>query len=944
MLGPKIYQLDEAAMSLLLNKAQAQQQSSVPSTSKAPARAAASFRNPSLDFNQADPSSFIGLWDGAHLPIPYDIRDLFIDNVNIPISMLTVAAVQDFQINGRRNPSIHLPLSTKSRQTLEEWHVRDLVLPPAEWMQASRTFVHLWRFLERESGVMDDNSMAARFEQHLVEVQNRVTSTTWPIWLKYDALVRAAIFSGNPDSHLNFDVTQIHLPTLNIAELSLDLKTGAAVDFSDLPKSGFVLATILVVARERLSRRQTSPFDRATSLGQASSPRESQRPSLSHSAVSAAELSTIPGLTVPAPEMVVFNMSPSLEEAGSGKASRSPSAVASTQVLNPSTNPAPTATTAPSAERMATEPWTMASLPQPHRQLLLPPPPPDQLPQLIELDALSSEFNKRTSPLIWERFQEAIDRAPEHFRKAYAHVPEGVKSGFKMGSLASPYDTHISKNYFKAEDLETMKRWASDAVNAGFLAGPFKKEDVELVIGHFHTIPLKLLITEATPTKPRKERVVADASHPREVPGRPLPPYKSINDQQDAADAPCEWFLVVDAIMTFRALPSHARVMGYDFADAFQQVPNHPSQRPTMCVEVDGYIYTYLVGQFGQRIICGLFGQLVDVTSEDVETLVPEILVRHYVDDNIAIDLADPQSPLADRPESVVLDVVKSFGWRIHPKKVWSWARSFTYLGIDWDLDQGTFAIPSEKRDKYSSKLFKALNAGKVNATETSSIIGSLQHVGIVVPERRSHLNESYKFWKTFPRYAFTMVHFIPTAVRREWEDWLKFLSQDIRRSFLAPPSSFEHEVFSDACDFGLAVVIEGQAVQWFLPQEIIDDPTVDIGVKEMWALLLALDAVIARGVRNARVRFRVDNMGVVYAVRKGRSRSQRTNDAIVTFARRAFDAGIEPSITYIASEDNPSDAPSRGDMATFTPFTFDHMAPWAAFSMPDTHGALFEY
>ncbi|KAE8265740.1 hypothetical protein A4X09_0g6539, partial [Tilletia walkeri] len=264
------------------------------------------------------------------------------------------------------------------------------------------------------------------------------------------------------------------------------------------------------------------------------------------SSVFVAASSTAPGSTALALETDVSSTLSSQAVAESGKAKQTVSAVASTPALRLSSSPAPLEITAESVARMATVQSSMASSLPPLPML---PHPLASPPKPSELSHIRSEFNKHTSPLIWERFRLALQERSDAFNQAYGHIPSVVRDGFKMRSLAPAYETYVAKNYFKDEELPMMKKWVSKAMDDGFLAGLFTREDVGREIGHFHTIPLKLIVTEETETKPRKERVVADVSHPRSIPGRPLPPYKSINDQQDAADAPWEWFLVVNDIM-----------------------------------------------------------------------------------------------------------------------------------------------------------------------------------------------------------------------------------------------------------------------------------------------------------------------------------------------------------------------------------------------------------
>ncbi|KAE8209037.1 hypothetical protein CF319_g9535, partial [Tilletia indica] len=92
-------------------------------------------------------SSFLAtvkVWFGSPLAIPEDLVRAFNAGNNIPLSLLTVAAIRDHGINQRR--SVFQPKMTG--RLLEEfgtWHSRDEYLPFAEWCQAIFTLIHLFR-------------------------------------------------------------------------------------------------------------------------------------------------------------------------------------------------------------------------------------------------------------------------------------------------------------------------------------------------------------------------------------------------------------------------------------------------------------------------------------------------------------------------------------------------------------------------------------------------------------------------------------------------------------------------------------------------------------------------------------------------------------------------------------------------------------------------------
>ncbi|KAE8237701.1 hypothetical protein A4X06_0g9142 [Tilletia controversa] len=367
--------------------------------------------------------------------------------------------------------------------------------------------------------------------------------------------------------------------------------------------------------------------------------------------------------------------------------------------------------------------------------------------------------------------------------------------------------------------------------------------------------------------------------------------------------------------------------MGYDLADAYQQVPNLPAQRRRFVFGVAGQLFVWVVGMFGIATMSAIFGQLCDVSCAWLEHQLPSLRARHFADDHMVLHDAELGQP--PPPEADVYAAVNCFGWKVHATKRFGWTRRFTLLGFEWDLDAGTVALTEEKREKYLRKLSAFLQPKQVNYRQTSSVLGTLVHTCAIFSERRSHLNALYalrsRFDRSFPWHSLAL----STAAHAEVREWLGFLqTPSLARSFHIPTTSYEHTLYSDASDLGCGVVLDGRACFWPLPGAI-DNDDVDIGVMEAWALHLALQACVAAGAKECVVQFAVDNMGVVYAVRKGRSRSRWTNRCLASIAELASGRNITMSVSYIASADNPADAPSRGDCSLFAPLEFDWAAPW---------------
>ncbi|KAE8179266.1 hypothetical protein CF336_g9695 [Tilletia laevis] len=145
---------------------------------------------PSFPSFKVDHSSSIGaykLWFGCPLTIPDDLVRLFNAGTNLPLSLLTVAAIRDFGINQRRS-SFHSKMSDKLLDEFNSWHLRDEFLPFPEWSQAILTLIHLFRSVRGPPPEDEDieQDPIHQLTEHVLHISTRVNSYNWPIFREYD--------------------------------------------------------------------------------------------------------------------------------------------------------------------------------------------------------------------------------------------------------------------------------------------------------------------------------------------------------------------------------------------------------------------------------------------------------------------------------------------------------------------------------------------------------------------------------------------------------------------------------------------------------------------------------------------------------------------------------------------------------------------------------------
>ncbi|KAE8188552.1 hypothetical protein CF328_g6565 [Tilletia controversa] len=159
----------------------------------------------------------------------------------------------------------------------------------------------------------------------------------------------------------------------------------------------------------------------------------------------------------------------------------------------------------------------------------------------------------------------------------------------------------------------------------------------------------------------------------------------------------------------------------------------------------------------------------------------------------------------------------------------------------------------------------------------------------------------------------------IPTNARAEVKDWLIFFNQwliffnrgPISCRLDLPTSLFPLQLYTDASDFGVGIVLGSLSASFPLPNDYTDRLGINIGVGEAWIFELGVYAAIEHGAHDCLLTVYVDNQGIVFAARRGRSRNDLANDAIDRAADAALAANVELSSIYVASADNLSSAPA---------------------------------
>lgn len=247
--------------------------------------------------------------------------------------------------------------------------------------------------------------------------------------------------------------------------------------------------------------------------------------------------------------------------------------------------------------------------------------------------------------------------------------------------------------------------------------------------------------------------------------------------------------------------------------------------------------------------------------------------------------------------------------------KCFRYAFLVVYLGFLWNLHERCVSLPVAKRAKYIEKLetfYQRALSGRVALRETMSIAGTLSHIAFVYTAGRSYLTGLSHFIASFPHpHALRYPSKSLLSDLRWWRDVLR--QPNFTRSLVPRSAQCDPGVWVDAStSWGIGVLIGGKWAAW----KLVDGwkaNSRDIGWAEMIALELACLYLETMQYTNVDILIHSDNVGVIGAFLRGRSRNFQVNLAIRRTMLICMARNFALFPEYVNTEYNLADPVSRG-------------------------------
>lgn len=491
----------------------------------------------------------------------------------------------------------------------------------------------------------------------------------------------------------------------------------------------------------------------------------------------------------------------------------------------------------------------------------------------------------------------------------FSDVPISLRFGFDMGVHSPPTRTYTTPNHNSALLYpDHVLSHIHNELSLRRYSGPFSRSRLESLIGPFRTSPLG---TVPKSFGSSERRIVQDLSFPRND-----PTHSSVNDQINIEDFRCDWGTFNDIRTIVMDAPPGSEAATLDVDAAFRCCPIIPSQQSSFVIQWNDSYYLDHNAPFGATSAGGVFGRVADAKSAILksEGIGPS---KNWVDDFtfFRFPISLEPNPTFSYSLSDIYAIARRLGWPWKESKTRPFAYEFKYLGFIWNLSTKTVQIPESKKLRYLSKLSPWHAGQKFSKKDVESVMGTLVHCSLAVPDGRSRLPAISRFATSFNFLSSPFIKKSPnSSVLLDIEWWRNQLSADFCGSFLTkPPPASAVDFWVDASSsWGVGIVLDNEWDSWKFSSGWDTDGR-NIGWAEIVAIELGLLFAIHKGYSDTHFIIKSDNQGVIHAIEGGKSRSPSQNLVLQRITSLLSHHRLWISSLYVPSLDNVADRPSRG-------------------------------
>ncbi|XP_062568476.1 uncharacterized protein LOC134230659 [Saccostrea cucullata] len=323
-----------------------------------------------------------------------------------------------------------------------------------------------------------------------------------------------------------------------------------------------------------------------------------------------------------------------------------------------------------------------------------------------------------------------------------------------------------------------------------------------------------------------------------------------------------------------------------------------------------GWVFTYSVIPFGWKASAFVYQTI----GMQVTTFLRElgIITLQYIDDRLLVASNRMGSFESDisKVSFEMLELLTRLGYTLSLKKSRLFpSTELKFLGFIVDSAKQAFILPCDKKHSFITLRNHILNSETVDVKTLQKFAGKCVSMNLVVPAARLYCREvnaaisrGLKNSRLIP---------ITGDLKREIEHWNFIDNWDT----YVPWRRELHKQITLATDaslfkYGVSVMSAEQETLTFGDFWDSNDKR-PIHLKEAEALIKALQSLDS-AVHNHRVDIMTDNTSVIAAWENQGARNKPLNDIMKSLFTLTYNHNIDLHLTYIASNQNKADAPSR--------------------------------
>jgi hypothetical protein len=285
------------------------------------------------------------------------------------------------------------------------------------------------------------------------------------------------------------------------------------------------------------------------------------------------------------------------------------------------------------------------------------------------------------------------------------------------------------------------------------------------------------------------------------------------------------------------------------------------------------------------------------------------------MDDWLVIDRSKDN---AKQTAKKLFDLIIELGFVMTDKKCEGPSQELTFLGFRINTNTMTLTLTQKKRDKIKKMLVWFLSKNVVKLRKLRELTGTLNFVSHVVFGGRTYTRRLYNCMKGKSHSDEWVI--LSANAKKDLKWWSECMHLWDGKAIILDPLPLDNRLFqTDASSKAAGAFFNGH---WLIHSFVGAEMKWDIGVKEMYAVWMAVREW-KEHLRGFEVtNMHVDNTGIVSAVNRLVSKSEGTMEMVYDLHKWSATLNFRLKVEYIKSEDNVlADAISRFDWQRFRKF-----------------------